>query len=55
MGDPVLAQGAVAGERLEVVRNAADTLRQHVVNMAADSGAHVGGSMSVVDILAPID
>jgi transketolase len=52
MGDPVLAQGAVAGERLEVVRNAADTLRQHVVNMAADSGAHVGGSMSVVDILA---
>ncbi len=52
MGDIVLTQDAIAGERLEMVRNAADTLRHHVVNMAADSGAHVGGSMSVVEILA---
>jgi transketolase len=51
MGDPVVEQGAVAGERLEVLRNAADTLRRHIVNMAADSGAHVGGSLSVVEIL----
>ncbi len=48
----VPAQGAITGERLETVRNAADTLRRHVIDMAADSGAHVGGSMSVVDILA---
>jgi len=46
------AQGGMTGERLAAVRNAADTLRHHVVNMAADSGAHVGGSLSVVDILA---
>lgn len=52
MGDTVPAQDAITGERLEVVRNAADTLRQHIINMAADSGAHVGGSMSVVEILA---
>jgi transketolase len=37
---------------LQTLEERADTLRRHVVNMAADSGAHVGGSMSVVDILA---
>jgi transketolase len=42
---------AVAGERLEILKNAADTLRHHIMDMAADSGAHLGGSMSVVEIL----
>jgi transketolase len=50
--DTVLAQGAVAGERLDILASAAYNLRHHIVNMAADSGAHLGGSMSVVDILA---
>ncbi len=51
-------QDAAAGERLAdlaalaALKSAADTLRRHIVNMAADSGAHVGGSMSVVEILA---
>jgi transketolase len=44
--------GAVAGDRLEILAQAADTLRRHIVDMAADSGAHVGGSLSVVEILA---
>ncbi|HEX3529751.1 MAG TPA: transketolase [Thermoanaerobaculia bacterium] len=39
------------GERLESLEKMADTLRHHIVDMAADSGAHVGGSMSVVEIL----
>jgi transketolase len=39
-------------ERLETLAKTADTLRHHVVEMAADSGAHVGGSLSVVEILA---
>lgn len=38
--------------RFAVLREAADTLRRHVVEMAADAGAHVGGSLSVVEILA---
>jgi transketolase len=37
--------------RLEILKDTADTLRRHIVNMAADSGAHVGGSLSVVEIL----
>jgi transketolase len=52
MADTVPAQGAVAGERLATLRDVADTLRRHIVTMAADSGAHLGGSMSVVEILA---
>jgi len=39
------------GERLEILEKMADTLRHHIVRMAFDSGAHVGGSMSVVEIL----
>ncbi|HBL28944.1 MAG TPA: transketolase [Acidobacteria bacterium] len=38
--------------QLASVHHAADTLRRHVIEMAADAGAHVGGSLSVVDILA---
>ncbi|MBV8202659.1 MAG: transketolase [Acidobacteria bacterium] len=38
--------------RFESLEEAADTLRRHVVEMAADAGAHVGGSLSVVEILA---
>jgi transketolase len=52
MRDSGLARGAAAGERLETLQERADALRRHIVNMAADSGAHVGGSMSVADILA---
>jgi len=52
MRDSGLARGAAAGERLETLQERADVLRRHIVNMAADSGAHVGGSMSVADILA---
>jgi transketolase len=41
-----------AGDRLRLLEEVASTLRRHIVNMAADSaGAHVGGSMSVVEIL----
>ena len=39
------------GERIEILEKMADTLRHHIVRMAFDSGAHVGGSMSVVEIL----
>jgi transketolase len=39
-------------QRFEVLKEAADTLRRHVVDMAADAGAHVGGSLSVIEILA---
>jgi transketolase len=52
MGDTVAAPGAMTGARLETVRKMADVLRHHIVRMAFDSGAHVGGSMSVVEILA---
>lgn len=52
MRDSGLARDAAAGERLETLQERADALRRHIVNMAADSGAHVGGSMSVADILA---
>jgi transketolase len=39
-------------DRWEGLRRTAHTLRHHVVHMAADSpGAHVGGSMSAVEIL----
>ncbi len=47
-----LATGA--GERLAVLKDRADTLRRHIVSMAADSGAHLGGSMSVVEILVTL-
>jgi transketolase len=41
-----------ADDRLRLLREMANTLRRHIVNMAADSaGAHVGGSLSVVEIL----
>lgn len=43
--------GALASERLESLKNTADTLRHHIVDMAADSGTHLGGSMSVTEIL----
>jgi len=36
---------------LDDLEKTAGTLRRHVVGMAADSGAHVGGSLSVVEIL----
>ncbi len=40
------------GRRPESLTEIAHTLRRHVVHMAADSpGAHVGGSMSAVEIL----
>jgi transketolase len=42
------------GERLAVLKDRADTLRRHIVSMAADSGAHLGGSMSVVEILVTL-
>jgi transketolase len=52
MAMPSQTPDAASGERLAALEHAADALRRHVVNMAADSGAHVGGSMSVVEILA---
>jgi transketolase len=52
MGDTVLAQEPAARERLAGLRDAAATLRRHIIEMAADSGAHLGGSMSVAEILA---
>jgi transketolase len=42
----------VTAQRFAVLEEAADTLRRHVVDMAADAGAHVGGSLSVAEILA---
>jgi transketolase len=42
----------VTAQRFAVLEQAADTLRRHVVDMAADAGAHVGGSLSVAEILA---
>lgn len=40
-------------ERLESLKQMALKLRKHIVHMAADSpGAHVGGSMSAVEILS---
>ena len=40
-------------ERFAALRDTADTLRRHVIQMAADSaGVHVGGCMSAVEILA---
>ncbi len=47
----VAESAAPDAERLAALRTAAGALRRHVVDMAADSGAHVGGSMSVVEIL----
>ncbi len=39
-------------DRLAILREVTHTLRRHVVNLATDSaGAHVGGSMSVIEIL----
>ncbi|HEV3457974.1 MAG TPA: transketolase [Thermoanaerobaculia bacterium] len=42
----------MTAQRFAVLEEAADTLRRHVVDMAADAGAHVGGSLSVAEILA---
>jgi transketolase len=43
---------AAAERRFADLRRIAHTLRRHVVHMASDSpGAHVGGSMSVIEIL----
>jgi transketolase len=43
---------AAANPRFAALREMAHTLRRHVVQMAADSpGAHVGGSMSAIEIL----
>jgi len=45
--EPAAAEGRFAG-----LRDVAHTLRHHVVRMASDSpGAHVGGSMSAIEIL----
>jgi transketolase len=48
---PVSAAPEAAGRQAEL-KEIAHTLRHHIVTMAADSpGAHVGGSMSAIEIL----
>jgi transketolase len=45
----------IVDDRLIDLRETALALRRHVVNLAADSpGAHVGGSLSVVEILTAL-
>ena len=47
-----ILESAAAEDRFAGLRDVAHTLRHHVVRMASDSpGAHVGGSMSAIEIL----